>query len=99
MILLFIEIIIDGQPSPDQKLYLGYIDAIFPGNPNIRGSETRIAWHPEYELPRSILYDYQYELGIDQCYGLYGELTRTHWSVKEIDLIKTLQDWVGLEVH
>lgn len=91
-------IIQGGKVDPGQKLYLGFIDAIFVGPDNPRRSSVKIAWHPEYELPRSILYDYQVELGVD-LYGLYGELTRTHWAVKEIDLIKTLQEWVGLEVH
>ena len=86
-----------GKAGTEQIAILGYIKDIM-----IRSERIRIT--PEFccSIKQSVLNKYLFELGIDGSVATndrdgFNEFNRTHWAIKEIDLISELQK-LGFEI-
>lgn len=56
-----------------------------------RSNGIEVYFHPFHGLPQKVLNELRFELGIQGSSG-FNEFNRSHWTVKEIDLLEVLSD-------
>ena len=56
-----------------------------------RSNGIEVYFHPFHGLPQKALNELRFELGIQDSSG-FNEFNRSHWTVKEIDLLEVLSD-------
>lgn len=72
--------------NPDQEAAVGHLTEI-----KKRSNGIEIYFYPLFSVNQQRLNDLSFELGIIGSKGI-NELSHTHWTVKEINLIEVLQD-------
>ena len=73
-----------------QTAYLGLITKV-----KARDDEVKIYWEAVKKFDLKLLSGYEFDLGFKDTDSAVSELNRTHWAVKQIDLIAELQE-IGL---
>ncbi len=71
----------------DQTAYLGLITKV-----KARDDEFKIYWEKVKRFDLKLLSGYAFDLGFKDVDSAVSELNRTHWAVKQIDLIAELQE-------
>ena len=71
----------------DQTAYLGLITKV-----KARDDEVKIYWEKVKRFDLKLLSGYEFDLGFKDVDSAVSELNRTHWAVKQIDLITELQE-------
>lgn len=77
-----------GKAEPDQAVGFGYIERI-----KVR-EEKGVMVFPKvlYRLPQQPINEAYFELDFVMNKSSYPELNRSHWSIKQVDLIAELQE-------
>lgn len=74
-----------GQTDEEQDAYFGFVKDI-----KIKDNGIKIYFTITAAIPQQILNEQCFELGIGAA-GSFNELNRTHWALKQINLIEALR--------
>lgn len=74
-----------GRAGDDQIAYTGVVRDI-----KVRDNGIQIYFQPICRLQQQLLNDHDFEFGV-RCAYFRNELARTHWTLKQIDLIDVLK--------